>query len=152
MLCRDCLCREPTKDITLKRIAADGITLNKLQTMTEEDPILRVIPFINGHLPAKAQLTNDLWPYYHICGDLHVKDGCLAQDLQFVVPISLRSEILQQVHLGHPGVTQMKRLLRKSYWWPQMATQVEELVAWCTGCQFSEKSLPPVDILKVVIP
>ncbi len=32
---------EPAKDIMLKRIAAEGITLSKVQSATEEDPILQ---------------------------------------------------------------------------------------------------------------
>ncbi len=109
---------EPTKDITLKRIVAEGITLDKLQSTTKDDPILQqVIPFVNGHGPGKAQLMTDLLPYYQVHGDLHVENGCLARDLHFVIPISLHSEILNQAHLGHPGVARMKWLLRELYWW-----------------------------------
>ncbi len=85
-------------------------------------------------------------------GDLHVEDGCLAREAHFVIPISLHPQVLQQAHLGHPGVTRMKRLLRKSYWWLLLSAQVEELIARCQGCQFSEKSSPPADVLKVAIP
>ncbi len=100
---------EPTNDITLNRIMAEGITLDKLQSATKDDPILqKVIPFVNGHWPGKAQLMTELLPYHQVHGDLHVKDGCLARDLQFVIPISLHSEILNQAHLGHPGVMRMK--------------------------------------------
>ncbi len=76
----------------------------------------------------------------------------MAHEVQFVVPISLRTQILQQAHLGHPRVTRMKRLLHESYWWPLLSTQVEELVARCQGCQFSEKSSPPADMPKILVP
>ncbi len=85
-------------------------------------------------------------------GDLHVEDRCLAQEAQFIVPISLHTQILQQGYLGHPRVTRMKHLLRQSYWWPLLSVQVEELVAWCQGCQFSEKSSLPADIPKISVP
>ncbi len=50
-----------TRDITLKRIAAEGMALSKLQAATAEDPILQqVIPFVNGHLPAKMMVPPDL--------------------------------------------------------------------------------------------
>ncbi len=102
---------ELTKDTTLKRIAAEGITFGKLQSATRDDLILQqVIPFVNGHWPGKAQLTTDLLPYHQVHGDLHAEDGCLARDPQFVIPISLHSEILNQAHLGHPRVMRMKRL------------------------------------------
>ncbi len=137
----------------MKRIAVEGMTLDKLHVVTKGDPVLQqVIPLVNGHWPAKAQVPPNLLAYHNVHGDLHVENGCLAHDAQFVVPISLRMQILQQAHLGHPGVTRMKRLLHESYWWPLMSLQVEELVAHCSGCQFSEKSSPPADIPKVVVP
>ncbi len=56
---------KPTKDITLKRIVAEGSTLDKLQSATKNYLILQqVIPFVNGHWPGKAQLTTDLLPYH----------------------------------------------------------------------------------------
>ncbi len=86
---------ELTKDVTLKRIAVEGITLDKLQIVTKDDPVLpQIIPFVNGHWPAKAQVPSNLPAYYNVHGDLHVEDGCLARDAQFVVPISLHSQIL----------------------------------------------------------
>ncbi len=144
---------ELTKDITLKRITAEGVMLDNLQVATKNDPVLsQIIPLVNGHWPAKAQVPPNLLAYYHVRGDLHIENGCLARDAQFVAPISLHPQILQQAHLGHPGITRMKRLLRESYWWPLMSTQVEELVARCSGCQFSEKSSPPAGIPKIVVP
>ncbi len=57
------------QDILLKRIAAEGMTLTKLQSATAEDPILQqVIPFVNGHWPAKTMVPPDLLAYYHIQG------------------------------------------------------------------------------------
>ncbi len=130
---------ELTKDVTLKRIAVEGMTLDKLQNATKDDPVLQqVIPLVNGHWPAKAQIPPNLLAYHNVCGDLLVGDGC--------------PQILQQAHLGHPGVTRMKHLLCESYWWPLMSVQIEELVAHCSGCQFSEKSSPPADIVKIVVP
>ncbi len=80
---------ELSRDITLKRIAAEGITLSRLQAATKDDPVLKqVIPFVNGHWPHKSQVPTDLLPYYHVCGDLLVKDVCLAQEAQFIAPIN----------------------------------------------------------------
>ncbi len=100
---------EVTQDCTLKWIVAEGIMLSKLQTATKDNSVLgQIIPVVNGHWPHKSQVPTGLLLYYHVRGDLHVEDGCLAREAQFVAPASLHSQILQQAHLGHPG---MKRLL-----------------------------------------
>ncbi len=46
----------------------------------------------------------------------------------------------------------MKRLLRELYWWPQMSVQVEDMIACCSGCQFSEKSSSPAAIPPITVP
>ncbi len=79
-------------------------------------------------------------------GDLRVEDSCLVQNSQFVVPLSLHSQILQQAHIGHPGATRMTCLLHDSCWWPSLSNQVQQLVAHCQSCRSSEKSPPPVDM------
>ncbi len=46
---------ELSRDITLKWIVAEGITLSKLQSAMWDDPVLEeVIPFVSGHWPHKA--------------------------------------------------------------------------------------------------
>ncbi len=66
--------------------------LDKLQSVTNSDPTLQqVIPFINRHWPAKVHMPSNLLAYYNVHGDLHVEDGCLARDAQFVILVSLHA-------------------------------------------------------------
>ncbi len=46
----------------------------------------------------------------------------------------------------------MRRKVHETFWWPGLNVQVQELVCQCVGCQFSGKSMPPMDIPKISIP
>ncbi len=84
--------------------------------------------------------------------ELHLEQGCLVRDCQFVAPVELRKWILGLVHSGHPGITRMRRIVRETYWWPGLSTQVHELVSQCSGCQMSEKSTPPAEVPDIQVP
>ena len=71
---------------------------------------------------------------------LSVDDGILYQEKRLVVPVEARKEILKQAHVGHPGESRMKALLRQTYWWPKMGKAVEDYIRRCEGCQRSTKT------------
>ena len=60
-----------------------------------------------------------------------------------VIPESLRSQVLQQLHEAHPGIIRMKMLERMFAWWPGFDTDLEEVFRRCHTCQ-SQRSLPQV--------
>ncbi len=45
-----------------------------------------------------------------------------------------------------------KRLLRQTYWWPNIDLQVEDMVRYCKGCQRSKKSQPAISVPETQIP
>uniref|UniRef100_A0A915KHM7 RNA-directed DNA polymerase n=1 Tax=Romanomermis culicivorax TaxID=13658 RepID=A0A915KHM7_ROMCU len=57
----------------------------------------------------------------------------------------------EQSHEGHPGIIGAKIKLGEMYWWPSIATDIEEMIHHCQGCQDSAKSNPlsmiPTDLL-----
>ncbi len=103
---------EVSRDIMLKRITGAGLTLTELQSSTAGDETLhQILGFVCSQWPPKKQVPSDLSPYYHIQDELHIEEGCLVRDCQFVPPSDLRKWILGLAHSGHPGVTRMKQLL-----------------------------------------
>ncbi len=137
----------------LKWITGAGLTLTELQSSTAGDEALhQVLGFVCSQRPPKKQVPSDLSSYYHIRDELHIEEGCLVPDCQFVPPSGLRKLILGLAHSGHPRVTRMKRLLQETYWWPGLSTQVHDMVSQCQGCQFSEKTTPPSPVPAISVP
>ncbi len=127
-------------------MSSGGITLYELQQTTAADPLLsKVVGFVHKHWPPKSKISDQLKLYYLVHSKLSVENGCLIHDSQVIAPTMLWQRILQLGHLRHPGVTQMKHKLCESYWWPGLSEQIDELVAHCNGCQYSEKSTPPAN-------
>ncbi|XP_061151222.1 uncharacterized protein K02A2.6-like [Syngnathus typhle] len=65
---------------------------------------------------------------------LSVQSGCLLWGRRVVIPRSLRSKVLQQLHSGHSGIVRMKEIARSYFWWPNMDQQIEELAKSCPSC------------------
>lgn len=61
-------------------------------------------------------------------------ENILLRGTKIVPPIKLRQKFLQLGHEGHPGVENMKRLLRKNVWWPKIDTDIKEFVRKCHAC------------------
>ncbi len=71
---------------------------------------------------------------------------------QFVAPVSLRSSILSWLHedMGHLGFDRTLDLIRSRFYWPKMASDVENKIKSCGRCVRRktplEKSAPLVNI------
>ncbi|XP_013925140.1 PREDICTED: uncharacterized protein LOC106551546 [Thamnophis sirtalis] len=81
-------------------------------------------------------------PFKSRLAELSVQRGCLLWGHQVVVPASLRTTVLQQLHHAHPGIVRMKALGRSYVWWPKLDQDIAAHVAGCPKCQ-SAQALPP---------
>ena len=70
-------------------------------------------------------------------------DGVLLYRDRVVVPATLQSRILKDFHVGHPGITRTKSLMRSFVFWKNLDKDIENMVKTCTGCARAAKS-PPV--------
>lgn len=80
------------------------------------------------------------WPVnlrrYHLCrSELYEKDGALMKTEKLVLPGKLRQQALRLAHVGHPGMSTVKNLLRQGVWWPVMNKDIEDYVRSCAECQ-----------------
>lgn len=74
-------------------------------------------------------------PYVPFRGELGLVGDLLIRGDKLVVPLKLRSRMLDLAHEGHPGESVMKRRLRDRVWWPGMDREVANRVASCEGCR-----------------
>ncbi|XP_058810503.1 uncharacterized protein K02A2.6-like [Phymastichus coffea] len=57
--------------------------------------------------------------------ELTLENGCVMWGYRVCVPLSIREEMLNELHSSHMGVVRMKMLARKYVWWPSMDRQIE---------------------------
>lgn len=81
-------------------------------------------------------VTDELVLYFNVPNELAVVDSLVMRGSdRLVVPMSLRSRVLDLAHEGHQGIVRTKQRLRELYWWPHMDKCVETLIGSCVPCQ-----------------
>ncbi len=63
--------------------------------------------------------------------------------LRAVIPEKLRSNLLEELHRDHMGMSRMKSMARSFFWWPGIDKAIEEVVRNCQACQ-AIKNTPAV--------
>ena len=84
----------------------------------------------------------ELKPFHNRRNELSCEQGCVLWRIRVVVPVTLRSQLLSELHWEHPGVCSMKAVARNFMWWPGLDGEIERVVESCSVCQ-SVRSLPP---------
>lgn len=96
----------------------------------------------------KGRTTGDdlrLKPYLGRRLELSVQSGCLLWGRRVIIPQSLRAQVLQQLHGGHSGIVRMKEMAR-SYFWPGLDKQIEEMASSCSSCHKVRNNPPPAPL------
>ena len=126
-----------------EHLSSTCIPAHHIKQWTSRDPVLSCVRrFIQTGWP-EEDLQPQFRPYYSKRSELSVFDGCILRASRVVVPPPGREQVLQELHETHSGVSKMKSLARAYIWWPEMDSQIEQLVKSCPVCQESRPS-PPV--------
>lgn len=82
------------------------------------------------------------------CSDMgySVTDGILFRNNRIVVPASLRTQILEDLHYSHIGTTKMKQLARCYVTWKGIDSQIEAYVKACPDCAQHSHNPPKAPI------
>lgn len=100
-------------------------------------------------------MTDDLALYFNVCNELAVVNSLVMRGSdRLVVPVSLRSRVLELAHEGHQGIVCTKQRLRELYWWPHMDKCVETMIGSCVPCQCNDKTAntEPAPLTPVELP
>jgi len=108
---------------------------------TRTDPLLgTVLRYSKSGWPVK--FSPEMKPYWTRREQLIIENNILLWGMRVVVPASLRSKVLEELHEGHPGMNKMKQLARSHVWWPNIDTDIEEASKACQSCQEGRNSPP----------
>ena len=82
-----------------------------------------------------VQMNNVLLkPFKNLAGELSIMKECIMYNNKVFIPESLRSNILNQLHFGHPGINVMKSIARSLVWYPGIDKDIDTVVRSCNEC------------------
>ena len=142
----------------------DEMTPRDLRNAQRQDPVLeRLIPFVTSQkkpsrnqLPGGIEAQQYIRDFDHLMmkrGVLHRRVHVDGQDrYQLVLPRQSRSTALQGLHddIGHMGRDKTLDLVRDRYYWPRMASDVEEWVRNCMRCKVSKAAAVKAPLVNIV--
>ena len=125
----------------IRQIEAIPITSQAVKCATRKDKVLsKVLHYTRNGWP--TQIPEPLKPFSTRRLEITVEAGCLLWGVRIIIPAPLQSQLLKELHHGHPGISKMKATARHHMWWPHLDQDIEKLVKNCQVCK-AVKPGPP---------
>ena len=93
----------------------------------------------------KLQDDQTMKPFQQHRIELSVQDEYILWGSCVRIPPPSHAKIIDELHAGRPGISQMKSLARTYVWWPLM-DRIHSKVKNCQLCQQNQKSSPAVQM------
>ena len=134
------------QEVSIMRVLASNlppaITVEMLREVgTKDTDYKELAGYIQrGQMPEekkwKDYTNTSTWP------ELSVLDSLICRGNRIVIPAgempghsgSIRQWLVQTAHIGHMGISAMKRLMRDRVWFPGMDAMIEDCVKSCLPC------------------
>jgi len=89
--------------LVMKHFDTTPVSAKQVKLWTQRDPVMsQVLHFILNGWP--QQITSELKPFHNRCTELSVEDNCILWGNQVVIPPQGRQQLLDEIHLAHPGI------------------------------------------------
>ena len=139
----DCIPEGNPEDATIFMIGqleALPVPASSIAAETASDCILkRVVQYLRGGWP--KNVPEALLPFWRRRDELTLEDDCILWGMRVVIPKKLQSQVLTELHQGHPGIVKMKVVARTHVWWASVDHDIEQCARACKACQVS-RNLP----------
>ena len=144
----DAFSRSPAGVNILTERNTKRISLLQVQQVTEKDETLQlVIQYVRTAFPAtRAELPTAAREFWNARIHLNERRNLLYFGDRVVIPKQLRKEVLDNLHIGHQGVTSMILRAQSSLFWPGIQADIQRKRDSCISCMESAPSnsaLPP---------
>ena len=100
----------------------------------------------------RRMLPRELHTFWNYREDLSMENRLITKGARLVIPSTLRSKVLEQIHEGHLGIEKCMLKARDSVFWPGISNDIREAVEKCGICQASSKSSKPIGNVSDVPP
>ncbi len=141
-------------DMRVDHVAFSTSKVSQIQSETIRDPVLNELreTIIVGWPEQMKQTPIDIRPFWSIRDQLSVLDGIIMKGHQVVIPRSIQHDILQQLHACHMGMEKTKLRAKDTVFWPNMCTDIDNLVRHCSICQEHKPSQTHEPLVQHEIP
>ena len=110
-----------------------SVTVKEVALYTNRDPKLsKVISYINRGWPNKTE--EQFKPYFIRRSELSVDNSCVLWGDRVIMPMQLRTKVLEELHDNHSGIVKMKYIARSYVCWPSTDKDIENISKSCTSC------------------
>ncbi|KAF2900613.1 hypothetical protein ILUMI_05573, partial [Ignelater luminosus] len=132
----------PSNANQLNKIIVNEIPLSHkdIAYFTNKDKILGTVKqYVQNGWPRSIQ--DDSKHYFSMREDINIDLGCLTFKNRVIIPNTLKEEVLQLLHEGHPGVVKIKGLARNYVYWQGINKDIENKVKSCECCQINSNQV-----------
>ena len=131
---------EPELVLLSEHLADSPVTSNDIRVWTERDTQLsKVLYYVQHGWLTEGELSGTI---LSATARTLILRRLRAVGSRVIIPSPGRQAVLQELHEGHPGITQMKALSRMYVWWPGISLDIEKSVRQCPESQEMQSSQP----------
>lgn len=120
-------------------IVDTAVTSKNIRFQSSRDKLLSEVIVYVMHSDWPVHISNAIQPYFQRRNELSTVQGCLLWGRRVIIPSSLRSRILDELHESHMGIVRTKSLARSYVWWPNIDRDIEDLCNRCAVCLSTRK-------------
>ena len=116
--------------------------LGQIQQHTAQDTALQVLKstILNGWPETKEEVPVIIREYWLYRDELSAQNGVLFKGPRIIIPKSMRQEMLVRIHSSHLGAESCLRKARDVLYWPNMSSEIRDMVGQCSPCNEYQKS------------
>lgn len=103
--------------------------------------LVNVLRYTRDGWPGNTSTLSEEEKKFHAKkNELTIDGNCILWGCRVVVPKSLQSPVLTELHTTHLGMVKMKSIARSFFWWPNLDSEIENLANSCLVCLQGRKS------------
>lgn len=126
---------------SISEIDIEDDMLNAIRTTTKADPeMIELREIVVVGWPEHRNAVNPKQrPYWNVRDEIVAANGFLFRGDRIIIPSTLRTQMIESLHYGHPGIVACIRRAKDTMYWPQMTEHIKSKIESCQACmEFSE--------------
>lgn len=125
-----------------KNLKISDERLQQLKNVSENDIELKAIKrYVVDGWPNLNKIPSNLKPYYRLKSEITIgTNNLLYMSQRVIIPSLWRNKILDDIHTGHFGIQKCLARAKYAVYWPNITTDIENLVTKCEICNIHAKS------------